>query len=43
MSQQIKDHNIESLMVAGRWPGADRATLITLARCWPRPGPTTTG
>jgi glyoxylase-like metal-dependent hydrolase (beta-lactamase superfamily II) len=31
MSQQIKDHNIESLMVAGRWPGADRATLITLA------------
>jgi glyoxylase-like metal-dependent hydrolase (beta-lactamase superfamily II) len=32
MSQQIiKDHNIEALMVAASWPGADRATLVTLA------------
>src|SRR5215469_4528428 len=32
MSQQIiKDHNLEALKVAGSWPGADRATLVTLA------------
>ncbi len=32
MSHQIiKDHNIEALKVAGSWPGADRATLVTLA------------
>jgi glyoxylase-like metal-dependent hydrolase (beta-lactamase superfamily II) len=32
MSQQIiKDHNIEALKVAAGWPGADRATLVTLA------------
>lgn len=32
MSQQIiKDHNIEALKVAASWPGADRATLVTLA------------
>jgi len=32
MSQQIiKDHNVEALKVAASWPGADRATLITLA------------
>jgi glyoxylase-like metal-dependent hydrolase (beta-lactamase superfamily II) len=32
MSQQIiRDHNIEALKVAASWPGADRATLITLA------------
>lgn len=32
MSQQIiKDHNLEALKVAASWPGADRATLITLA------------
>jgi glyoxylase-like metal-dependent hydrolase (beta-lactamase superfamily II) len=32
MSQQIiKDHNLEALKVAAGWPGADRATLITLA------------
>jgi glyoxylase-like metal-dependent hydrolase (beta-lactamase superfamily II) len=32
MSEQIvKDHNVEALKVAARWPGADRATLVTLA------------
>src|SRR6266496_3898296 len=32
MSQQIsKDQNIEALKVAASWPGADRATLVTLA------------
>jgi len=32
MSQQIvKDHNIEALKTAASWPGADRATLVTLA------------
>src|SRR5258708_20000196 len=32
MAQQIiKDHNIEALKVAAGWPGADRATLVTLA------------
>jgi len=32
MSQQIiKDHNLEALKVAASWPGADRATLVTLA------------
>jgi glyoxylase-like metal-dependent hydrolase (beta-lactamase superfamily II) len=32
MSQQIiRDNNIEALKVAAGWPGADRATLITLA------------
>ena len=32
MSQQIiKDHNVEALKTAASWPGADRATLITLA------------
>ncbi len=32
MSQQIiKDNNIEALKVAASWPGADRATLVTLA------------
>jgi glyoxylase-like metal-dependent hydrolase (beta-lactamase superfamily II) len=32
MSEQIvKDHNAESLKVAAGWPGADRATLVTLA------------
>ncbi len=32
MSRQIiKDHNIEALKVAASWPGADRATLVTLA------------
>jgi glyoxylase-like metal-dependent hydrolase (beta-lactamase superfamily II) len=32
MSQQIiRDNNIEALKVAASWPGADRATLITLA------------
>ncbi len=32
MSQQIiRDHNIEELKVAASWPGADRATLVTLA------------
>src|ERR1700683_1111481 len=32
MSQQIsKDQNIEALKVAATWPGADRATLVTLA------------
>jgi glyoxylase-like metal-dependent hydrolase (beta-lactamase superfamily II) len=32
MSQQIiKDHNLEALKAAASWPGADRATLITLA------------
>jgi glyoxylase-like metal-dependent hydrolase (beta-lactamase superfamily II) len=32
MSEQIvKDHNLESLKVAAGWPGADRATLVTLA------------
>src|SRR5260221_4120611 len=32
MSQQIiKDHNIEALKGAASWPGADRATLVTLA------------
>jgi len=32
MSQLIsKDHNIEALKVAAGWPGADRATLVTLA------------
>jgi glyoxylase-like metal-dependent hydrolase (beta-lactamase superfamily II) len=32
MAQQIiKDHNLEALKVAASWPGADRATLITLA------------
>lgn len=32
MSQQIiSDKNIEALKVAASWPGADRATLITLA------------
>jgi glyoxylase-like metal-dependent hydrolase (beta-lactamase superfamily II) len=32
MSQQIiKDQGVESLKVAASWPGADRATLITLA------------
>ena len=32
MSQQIiKDHNVEALKVAASWPGADRATLVTLA------------
>ena len=32
MSQQIiKDHNLEALKTAATWPGADRATLITLA------------
>lgn len=32
MSQQIiKDHYIEALKVAASWPGADRATLVTLA------------
>ncbi len=32
MSQRIiKDNNIEALKVAASWPGADRATLVTLA------------
>src|SRR5262252_7019832 len=32
MSHQIvKDHNLEALKTAASWPGADRATLITLA------------
>src|SRR5580704_8438938 len=32
MSQQIiKDQNIEALKVVASWPGADRATLVTLA------------
>ena len=32
MSQQIsKDQNIEALKVAASWPGADRATIVTLA------------
>jgi glyoxylase-like metal-dependent hydrolase (beta-lactamase superfamily II) len=32
MSEQIvKDYNVESLKVAAGWPGADRATLVTLA------------
>ena len=32
MSQQIiKDHNVEALKTAASWPGADRATLVTLA------------
>ena len=32
MSQQIiKDHNVEALKIAAGWPGADRATLVTLA------------
>ncbi|HEY5988400.1 MAG TPA: MBL fold metallo-hydrolase, partial [Streptosporangiaceae bacterium] len=32
MSQQIiTDHNVEALKVAASWPGADRATLVTLA------------
>jgi glyoxylase-like metal-dependent hydrolase (beta-lactamase superfamily II) len=32
MSEQIvKDHNLEALKVAASWPGADRATLVTLA------------
>jgi hypothetical protein len=32
MSQQIvRDKNIEALKVAAGWPGADRATLITLS------------
>jgi glyoxylase-like metal-dependent hydrolase (beta-lactamase superfamily II) len=32
MSQRIiKDYNIEALKTAASWPGADRATLITLA------------
>jgi glyoxylase-like metal-dependent hydrolase (beta-lactamase superfamily II) len=32
MSEQIiKDNNIEALKVAASWPGADRATLVTLA------------
>jgi glyoxylase-like metal-dependent hydrolase (beta-lactamase superfamily II) len=32
MSEQIiKDDNIEALKVAASWPGADRATLVTLA------------
>ena len=32
MSDQIiTDHDIESLKAAASWPGADRATLITLA------------
>ena len=29
--QIIKDHNVEALKVAASWPGADRATLVTLA------------
>ncbi len=32
MSQQIiKDNTVEALKVAASWPGADRATLVTLA------------
>src|SRR5580658_6541597 len=32
MSQQIiKDNGIEALKVGASWPGADRATLVTLA------------
>jgi glyoxylase-like metal-dependent hydrolase (beta-lactamase superfamily II) len=32
MSQQvIKEHNVEALKLAASWPGADRATLVTLA------------
>jgi glyoxylase-like metal-dependent hydrolase (beta-lactamase superfamily II) len=32
MSEQIvKDRNVEALKVAAAWPGADRATLVTLA------------
>jgi glyoxylase-like metal-dependent hydrolase (beta-lactamase superfamily II) len=32
MSQQIiTDHTLEALKVAAAWPGADRATLVTLA------------
>src|SRR5215831_8054707 len=32
MSQRIiEDYNIEALKTAASWPGADRATLITLA------------
>jgi glyoxylase-like metal-dependent hydrolase (beta-lactamase superfamily II) len=32
MSEQIvKDHSAEALKVAASWPGADRATLVTLA------------
>ena len=32
MSHQIvKDHNLEALKTAASWPGADRATLVTLA------------
>jgi hypothetical protein len=32
MSQQIiTDHNVDALKVAASWPGADRATLVTLA------------
>src|SRR5215470_16466690 len=32
MSRQIvKDHNLEALKTAASWPGADRATLVTLA------------
>jgi glyoxylase-like metal-dependent hydrolase (beta-lactamase superfamily II) len=32
MSEQIiKDRGVEALKVAARWPGADRATIVTLA------------
>jgi hypothetical protein len=32
MSQQIiRDDNLEALKLAAGWPGADRATLVTLA------------
>jgi glyoxylase-like metal-dependent hydrolase (beta-lactamase superfamily II) len=29
--QVVTDHNVEALKRAGSWPGADRATLVTLA------------
>jgi glyoxylase-like metal-dependent hydrolase (beta-lactamase superfamily II) len=29
--QIVRDHNVEALKVAAGWPGADRATLVTLA------------
>jgi glyoxylase-like metal-dependent hydrolase (beta-lactamase superfamily II) len=41
--QSIKDHGVEALKVAARWPGADRATIVTLATILAATGADTDG